>query len=501
MKRLIILLAIITALLCFTGAGADPARTDGTVTAWIGEENAFFLKCSDGVTRKLSVPMKDILSMTETDVIGLTQNGRIVSVRKDGAGYSVLSENATETEIEEKTDRSFVLLEGRLSVGETVYSERAAAAATDGLVLYWVNKGENGYILMQKEMPGQEMNAVGRAPVSLTGKSVPEPIFLSVTGEALTLTAADRSIICFSLKTGESKPFPASGQMTCAACLADDRLYRYTAAEELPWVLENIRNDAMQLETVTPAPTPAPTPVPTAPPTAAPTAPRYTAPPPSGGGSGEYDGNIYKGARGRTVRKIQQRLWELGYPVGYVDGTYGEQTQIAVNLFYDAIHLREHNYVSPTMYNRLFAYSAPVYDPYMPLQKGDRGLSVLYMQMMLRKMGYDPGRTDGIYGEQTVKAVAEYQKATGYIPAYKEVPGEYASHELLEKLLGPETSPTPTVPPTATPAPTNAPTAAPTAPPGPTGAPTSTPAPTASPTAEPTATPSPTPSPATNTNL
>ena len=150
-----------------------------------------------------------------------------------------------------------------------------------------------------------------------------------------------------------------------------------------------------------------------------------------------------------------QSLLDLGYPVGKVDGSYGEQTQIAVNLFYDAIHAREHNYITPSMRTKLFADNAPEYDPYMPLQKGDRGLSVLYMQTQLKKEGYDPGKLDGIYGENTVKAVAEYQKAIGYVPAEKEVPGEYASHDLLEKLLGPEE--TPTVTPTGTPEPTATP--------------------------------------------
>ena len=89
----------------------------------------------------------------------------------------------------------------------------------------------------------------------------------------------------------------------------------------------------------------------------------------------------------------------------------------------------------------------------MPLQKGDRGLSVLYMQTQLKKEGYDPGKLDGIYGENTIKAVAEYQKAIGYIPAEKEVPGEYASRELLEKLLGPKETPTVSPEPTDTPKP------------------------------------------------
>ena len=92
------------------------------------------------------------------------------------------------------------------------------------------------------------------------------------------------------------------------------------------------------------------------------------------------------GAGGQTVRKIQRRLAELGYPVGYVDGSYGDQTQIAVSLFYEAIRQRERSYITPQMYQKLFSGSAPYYDAYLPLQRGDQGLRVRMLQTAL------PGR-------------------------------------------------------------------------------------------------------------
>ena len=429
-----------------TFACSDPARTDGTVTAWIGENNEMFLKCTDGVKRKLSTPMEDILGMTEAEVLGLTRANQIVSVKKDGTGYSILTANATDEEIAAGKESFFELQDGKLSVGEAVYSERAAAAATDGLLLYWINKSDAGYVLMYRELPGQEQAAAGRAPISLNGRSVPEPKYLCVTGEALTVTATDHSVVSFSLQTGEYKSFLPSGQMTAAACMEDGRLYRYISTDEFPWVLETIQNDAMLLTTVTPAPATA---VPTATPTATvrPT-PAPTPTPRRSSGEDYEDTNIYKGARGSTVRKIQRRLKDLGYPVGSVDGIYGEQTQLAVNLFYDAIYATEHNYITRSMRNKLFAKSAPQYDPYLPLQKGDKGLSVLYMQMMLRKLGFDPVKVDGVYGELTIQAVAAYQKAIGYKWKKKEVPGEYASHDLLERLFGPDPTPKPSEKPT-----------------------------------------------------
>lgn len=451
MKRVIILLTVVLALLTAAGACADPARTDGTVTAWIGENNAFFLKCEDGITRTMPLPMKDILCITETEVTALSETNQLISVKKDGSGYAFLNEEATEEKIAELTDRTFLLEDGKLTSGETVYSERAAAAASDGNMLYWINRGENTFVLMQKELPGKTAEDTASSAPSLTGISVPEPIYLNVTDEALTLTAADRTVMTWSLKDAAAETFAPSGMETTAAVLAGGRLYRYVSTETMPWVLEDIRNDALQLATVTPAPTatPSPTPVPTATPrpTPVPTAtPRITATPrPSGGGDDEDGFPIYKWARGSRVRSIQRRLQNLGYPVGYVDGTYGEQTQLAVELFYDAVHLREHQYISERMYEKLFARSAPMYDPYMPLQKGDRGRSVIYLQVALLEIGLDPGKLDGIYGKKTVQAVADYQRMIGYIPAPGEVPGEYAASELLEKLYDPDPIPTATL--------------------------------------------------------
>ena len=93
------------------------------------------------------------------------------------------------------------------------------------------------------------------------------------------------------------------------------------------------------------------------------------------------------------------------------------------------------------MYRRLFANDAPYYDPYAPLQRGDSGLRVRMVQMMLRRVGYDPIQIDGAYGQWTVNAMAAYQQAVGYIPAQGEIPGEYASRAVLEKLLGPDPVP------------------------------------------------------------
>ena len=73
------------------------------------------------------------------------------------------------------------------------------------------------------------------------------------------------------------------------------------------------------------------------------------------------------------------------------------------------------------------------------------------MQVRLKELGYDPQKLDGIYGDLTVAAVALFQKDYGITLEEKEIPGEVASHEMLEKLFAPE--PDPTLPPVPTPTP------------------------------------------------
>ncbi len=73
------------------------------------------------------------------------------------------------------------------------------------------------------------------------------------------------------------------------------------------------------------------------------------------------------------MRKLQNRLSKLGYPVGKVDGVWGDDTQFAVNLFQSAIGYTEHRYASAAMQEKLYSKKAPVYDPYMPLKEGKRG--------------------------------------------------------------------------------------------------------------------------------
>lgn len=458
MKKYLIVIFLLTACLLCASAGASPAITDGETTGWIAENNYLFLQNSNGMTAQLSMEINDLLEFTDDELLCLAGNRQVIAVKKNGSGSRIV-ENA---EMILQGDQQLKLESGVLSLKGRQISESACAAATDGKYIYYVEQNSpNSFTLRVTTVQEHAGTVMPKSrddyALAFSGRYVAEPLSMTVTREALTLAGKDHQVTVMNLLTGESSVYHATSDQTAGACLQGGTLYRYALAEEQHWVLES----GTALSTPTPTPTSTPTPTATPKPTAKPTS--YI----------DDNGTIHYGAYGKTVRKIQQRLQDLGYPVSKIDGKYGEETQLAINLFCDAIHVREHKYITKKVQNRLFAKDAPYYDPYLPLKLGDRGISVLYMQTRLKELGYDPGKLDGIYGKKTVAAVALFQQDYGIVIGAKEKPGEVASHEMLEILYSPEPSPIPD--PTVTP--------------------------TAEPTATPTATPTLTPVPASQTDL
>ena len=129
--------------------------------------------------------------------------------------------------------------------------------------------------------------------------------------------------------------------------------------------------------------------------------------------------------------------------MGSADGKYGNDTQVAIDLFCEAIGEKLHNYIPKKVQNKLFADDAPYcfFDMYMPLKKGDKGGNVRLMQKRLKDLGYDPGTVDGSYGKNTVAAVASFQAAYDITREANEKPGEVASRDMLITLYAAETKP------------------------------------------------------------
>ena len=452
------LTAVIAAILLAAGmigtAMAAPVITDEDVTAWIGENDRVMLQDANGLIRQSSAAVTDLIGCSETEIYCMAPDGHSFALQKSGLSDLPRDVVLTEEETAALRKGAAELQDGILKTGDTVISSHAVTFTEDGRFVYWIDlTDDKGYTIKQAPIPGKAAadSTTGGIVLSFYGLSVPEPLSMAVTKDAVTVTTAEHKAFVIDLATGKTEEYPAVSELTKAAFRADGKLYYYREGVTKPWELEQVLILTPAV-TATPAPTAAPTPTVTVKPTAKPTA----TPRSSGQDSDIPDGAISKGARGSTVRKIQQRLADLGYPVGKVDGSYGDNTQLAINLFCDAIGVREHNYITKKVRNRLFADDAPAYDPYLPLKLGDRGISVLYMQARLAQLGYDPGKQDGIYGTKTAEAVARFQVFWS-IPLEKdEKPGEKASRDLMIMLYDPNLG-TPTPVPTETPAPTPVP--------------------------------------------
>lgn len=146
--------------------------------------------------------------------------------------------------------------------------------------------------------------------------------------------------------------------------------------------------------TATPTPTPTPTPRPTATPNPYPT--------------------LSRGARGDAVKRLQQRLKELGYLAGSADGIYGEATQIAVTYLQFDMGLRQTGTADASFQREVLYGDPPTYATYVTLTRGDSGVRVRDLQERLRELYYSKDAVDGYYGSNTAAAVARFQAQKGY---------------------------------------------------------------------------------------
>ncbi len=128
---------------------------------------------------------------------------------------------------------------------------------------------------------------------------------------------------------------------------------------------------------------------------------------------------LRQGANGDPVRRLQDRLRELGFDPGATDGAMGPKTVAAVKGFQQAKGLQVDGIVGPQTWTALGIKvdgqaSAPKPEGSGPLLKqGANGDPVRRLQDRLRELGFDPGATDGAMGPKTVAAVKGFQQSKG----------------------------------------------------------------------------------------
>ncbi len=154
------------------------------------------------------------------------------------------------------------------------------------------------------------------------------------------------------------------------------------------------------------------------------------------------------GAEGPDVAVLQEQLERLGFAPGPADGVFGTDTERAVLGWQQASGLPANGIVGRRAWAKLGVACQELDQPgpqqLTPVLKpGDQGRAVVLLQALLLAAGFDPGATDGVYGNLTTAAVGAMQRATGLSVTQHVGPGVWAALGLPMDSQQGETSPTP----------------------------------------------------------
>ena len=125
---------------------------------------------------------------------------------------------------------------------------------------------------------------------------------------------------------------------------------------------------------------------------------------------------LRSGDSGDEVKRLQQRLQQLGYFPGNIGGNYLDKTTAAVKLFEAAIGWNQDGVATSLLQEYLFSANAPSYTMaagFMQLEAGDTGIQVQNLQSRLISLGYLSGKADGDFGAKTTAAVKDFQQTAG----------------------------------------------------------------------------------------
>jgi peptidoglycan hydrolase-like protein with peptidoglycan-binding domain len=135
---------------------------------------------------------------------------------------------------------------------------------------------------------------------------------------------------------------------------------------------------------------------------------------------------LRSGDKGLRVMALQNRLQDLGYFSGDVDGNYGSSTASAVKRFEKAYGKPQTGVATVSLQKTLFSSSAKPYEEsatptpkptaepeYVELRPGDTGNRVKQLQTRLKQLGYFDGDIGGNYLEKTTRAVKLFERAYG----------------------------------------------------------------------------------------
>ena len=126
---------------------------------------------------------------------------------------------------------------------------------------------------------------------------------------------------------------------------------------------------------------------------------------------------LREGDRGEAVGDLQARLNRLGIALGQDTlGLYGRGTELAVREFQSQRGIRVDGICGQQTWSSLVEAGFRLGDRLLyrrvPMLQGD---DVAEVQRRLSELGFDPGGVDGIFGDSTHLALAEFQRNLGLL--------------------------------------------------------------------------------------
>jgi N-acetylmuramoyl-L-alanine amidase len=126
---------------------------------------------------------------------------------------------------------------------------------------------------------------------------------------------------------------------------------------------------------------------------------------------------LREGDSGEAVADLQERLGRLGFEHGQDgSGVYGPGTAATVQVFQSQRGLRVDGVCDYQTWSSLVEAGFRLGDRLLyrrsPMLQGD---DVAEMQRRLSGLGFDPGGVDGIFGDSTHAAIAEFQRNVGLV--------------------------------------------------------------------------------------
>lgn len=129
---------------------------------------------------------------------------------------------------------------------------------------------------------------------------------------------------------------------------------------------------------------------------------------------------------GPTVTELQRRLTAAGFPVGDIDGRFGQKTQDAVEAYERSRAIAADGIVDVRVWAALLTDQPATDDDASPTKEwampttgdsgnwpvirlGDHGPAVLHLQQLLLGLGYPCGNADGRFGPMTQRETRRFQ--------------------------------------------------------------------------------------------